>query len=790
MTDTAALLRTDPAEAAARRRVLVVDDDEDFAEGLTAVLELNGYVAMAVFDAPSAERVLDDFAPDMAVLDIRIGRTNGLDLLASLLKRRPGLPCIMATAHAELDTAIKAVKNGAHDYLRKPLRAEDVLTILARCAQTLELREARDAAEAAARHERSMLYDAVESMAEGFALFDTEDRLVLANNRMRTMLPHIGGLLKPGARFEDLVRTSALSGAFPAAEGRIEEFVQERMARHRTPQGPFELTTTDGRLLRIEDRVTADGGLLVLYTDMTARRHVEEALVESESRFKDMVATVPGVVFQLEIPVEGAPVFHYVSPSAVGLMGLDPELVLADSSLWFDLVHPDDRHDMQASLEFSARSQQPWMWEGRMVLASGSAWWCRGAARPRSLANGGTLWNGIILDVTERKELEEQLLQAQRMKVVGQLTGGVAHDFNNLMLSVQLNIESVGNTGKLDAESRKHLADALHSLSSARELTQRLLAFSRKQPLNPEPTALTELVTDVADLIRRTLRETVAVETHFGENLWPAMIDRRQLESALMNLALNSRDAMPSGGRISITTQNVILDEEDTNPYDDLLPGEYVAIAFSDTGAGMPPDVAERAFEPFFTTKEVGEGSGLGLSMVYGFLKQSRGQVMLESQLGEGTIVTLYLPRSHEAGTPAVRKAPERVKQTMPRGDETILVVEDEPSVRAVVVRLLNNLGYRVIEAEDGAEALERYREIGEIDLLFSDIVLPGGMDGTRVAAEIQQRQPGVRILFTSGYAGAAMDRSGRIDDGAQLLSKPYPMKTLAARIREILDTD
>ena len=422
-----------------------------------------------------------------------------------------------------------------------------------------------------------------------------------------------------------------------------------------------------------------------------------------------------------------------------------------------------------------------------MVLESGSARCFQGAARPKRLPDGGTLWNGIILDVTERKELEEQLLQSQRMKVVGQLSGGIAHDFNNLMLAAMLNIESAREIGDQPREVAKHLNHALDSLASAKELTQRLLAFSRQQPLDARATNINELISEITNLVGRTSGGEIVIEEHLDKSLSHAMVDPRQLGNALINLALNAHDAMPGGGKLIIATENVELNEKFADTLEEVKPGDYVMISMTDTGSGMAPEVVERAFEPFFTTKEVGEGSGLGLSMVYGFLKQSQGHVSLDSQPGKGTKITLYLPRTTTPCKATGPSAPNG-RAKMPHGHETILVVEDEPSVRAVVVQLLRNLGYTVIEAEDGAEALERLDEVGEIDMLFTDIVLPGGMTGKDVASEVLKRQPAARLLYTSGYAAEVMDEGGRVARDGEFLSKPYPMKVLASRIREILD--
>ncbi|MDH3231279.1 MAG: response regulator [Alphaproteobacteria bacterium] len=769
------------------RRVMVVDDDPDFSDGLASVLEMHGYSVVLAHDITSAETAATDFQPHMAILDIRLGEDSGIDLLNRLLKTRPQTLCVMVTAYAEADTAIGAIKSGAYDYLRKPLYAEEVLAVLGRCDDTLRLREANEAAEDALKRERRLLFDAIESVADGFALFDSEDRLVLYNNRLMVILDCVSDQLAPGAKFEDLVRSAATRGAVPAAEGRVEEYVRERMERHRQPRGPFEAEIGDGQLLMVEDRVTADGGRVILYSDITERRHVEKALHESETRFGDMVANVPGVVFQLEKSSGTDAAFHYVSPSVATLMGLDPEMVIADPSLWLDMVHPDDRPGFDASLARAAQAMEPWVWEGRMVPASGVAWWCQGAARPKPLDNGGTLWNGIILDVTERKELEEQLLQSQRLKVIGQLSGGVAHDFNNLMLSAVLNVEAAMESGDLSDEVLEALQRTLNSLANAKELTLRLLAFSRQQALNPSATDVNALVSEVFILAQRAIGENIGLDMQLADGLGNAMVDPRQLENALINLVLNARDAMPSGGELNLATHSVELDEADADALDDMHPGSYVMISVSDTGSGMTRDVAERAFEPFFTTKEVGAGSGLGLSMVYGFLKQSGGHIALDSAPGKGTTVTLYLPRTAARGDRQDRRT-AREREHMPRGNETVLVVEDEPDVRTIVVSLLTKLGYKVLDARDGHEALERLDEVDGVDLLFTDIVLPGGMTGQDVADAVAMRRPGAKFLFTSGYAAGAMDDGGRVADGAELLTKPYPMKVLANRIREVLD--
>jgi CheY-like chemotaxis protein len=318
-------------------------------------------------------------------------------------------------------------------------------------------------------------------------------------------------------------------------------------------------------------------------------------------------------------------------------------------------------------------------------------------------------------------------------------------------------------------------------------LTQRLLAFSRRQPLAPKPIDVNRLVSGMSELLHRSLGETIAVETVLAPGLWPVEADPHQLENAILNLAVNARDAMPEGGKLTVETANTHLDRGYTSQNAGVSPGQYVAICVSDSGSGMAPDMLERVFEPFFTTKDVGKGTGLGLSMVYGFVKQSGGHVKIYSEPGVGTTVKLYLPRL--AGTIAAEE--EQGETPVPAGamEETILVCEDDDDVRAYSVEVLRELGYRVLEAHDGPAALRLLdRQEGQVDLLFTDVVLPSGMTGDQVAAEARKVRPDLKVLFTTGYARSAIVHHGRLDPGVELITKPFSYAELAARIRDLLD--
>jgi signal transduction histidine kinase/ActR/RegA family two-component response regulator len=387
----------------------------------------------------------------------------------------------------------------------------------------------------------------------------------------------------------------------------------------------------------------------------------------------------------------------------------------------------------------------------------------------------------VLRAIKDREQAELQLLQAQKMEAVGQLTGGVAHDFNNILTVIIGSVEYLADLVKDDPQARR-MADSVRAAAErGADLTKNLLAFARRQPLRPAVVDLNTLVSETDQLLRRTLGEPVELVTRLGREVWPTEVDPSQLQTALVNLALNARDAMPNGGRLTIETQNAVLDAAYARHNADVTPGDYVMLAVSDSGAGIPKSDLERVFEPFFTTKEAGKGSGLGLSMVYGLTKQSGGHIKIYSEVGQGTTVRLYLPRGRTAGTADAAAA---TAKEIVMGSETILVVEDDPLVREFVVGQLDALGYATEVAENAAEALARLDKMERVDLLFCDVILTGGVNGKQLADEAVRRKPGLKVLFTSGYTEDAIMHNGRLDPGVLLLTKPYRMADLARMVR------
>jgi PAS domain S-box-containing protein len=400
----------------------------------------------------------------------------------------------------------------------------------------------------------------------------------------------------------------------------------------------------------------------------------------------------------------------------------------------------------------------------------------------------------IIRDLTERREAQleleqsrEQLFQAQKMEAIGQLTGGIAHDFNNLLTGMTGSLELLrtriaqGRIGDLD----RFVVAALGAASRAAALTHRLLAFARRQTLDPKRIDPNRLIADMEEMVRRTVGPEIRVETVLASGLWPTLCDPSQLENAILNLCINARDAMPNGGRLTIETTNSGVDQRGARARD-MAPGQYVAICVTDTGTGMPPDVVAHAFDPFFTTKPIGEGTGLGLSMIYGFAKQSGGQVRIYSELGTGTTVRIYLPRHYGE---AEREVPQAnlVQASRASAGETVLIVDDEPTVRMLVTETLAELGYAAIEAADGMSGLKVLQSNVRIDLLITDVGLPGGMNGRQMADAARASRPGLKVLFITGYAEDAAVNSGYLEVGMHVLTKPFAMQALARRIKTII---
>ncbi len=440
--------------------------------------------------------------------------------------------------------------------------------------------------------------------------------------------------------------------------------------------------------------------------------------------------------------------------------------------------------------------------EGPRIRKDGSEFWAHVVIDPIRNDDGQLIgFAKITRDISKERDSQKALAQAQqalfqsqKMEAVGQLTGGIAHDFNNLLTVIMGGLESIGRQIPLLPESptkariTQSRGMAFDGASRAATLTKRLLAFTRQQPLAPSGIDANRLVSEISEILQRTVGEATSLELVQGADLWLTFADPNQLENALLNLAVNARDAMPDGGRLIIETANATLEEADLRALaEPVTAGEYVSITVTDTGTGMEPAILDKAFEPFFTTKPLGHGTGLGLSQVYGFVRQSFGHIEIHSKVGEGTTVKIFLPR--HKGTVQPAPEPETPSVHLATRAETILVVEDDEALRGYATEILRELGYRVVEAENGAAALDIIEQMSDIDLLFTDVVMPGGMNGRQLADAAVVRRPDLKVLFTTGYTVDGIVHDGRLDSGIDLIGKPYSFEQLAAKIRASLDT-
>ena len=479
--------------------------------------------------------------------------------------------------------------------------------------------------------------------------------------------------------------------------------------------------------------------------------------------------------------------FESTNPAWEVALGWNSEAILNTSI--FELIHPDDVDKTRISLQEVAGTDSVRHFENRFRRTDGEYRWLSWAAVPEA---GKFYCNGR--DITQEREVRtelsaalDDLRQSQKMEAVGQLTGGIAHDFNNLLMAISGSLELLSTRliqGRFK-EAERYIVTAQSATKRAAALTHRLLAFARRQPLEPKPTNINRLIADMVEMIRRTVGPSIKVEVVGAEDLGTSEVDPNQLENALLNLCINARDAMPDGGSLMIETNNQWLDARSARERD-VPAGQYVTLSVTDTGTGMTPAVIARAFDPFFTTKPLGAGTGLGLSMTYGFARQSGGQVRIYSEIGRGATVCLYLPR-HIGAAETVEARTEVSSMAHAAQGETVLVIDDEPLVRMLVTDVLRELGYAAIEAVDGATGLKILRSAARIDLLITDIGLPGNMDGGQVAEAARKLRPSVKVLFITGFAEKAVLSHGHIESGMSVLTKPFAMEVLASRVKSLL---
>ena len=525
-------------------------------------------------------------------------------------------------------------------------------------------------------------------------------------------------------------------------------------------------------------------GFAKVTRDLTERRAAELELRQSEERFRLLVQSVTDYAIFMLSP-EGR--VSSWNPGAERFKGYSADEIIGEHFSRFYTEEDRAAGIPDKALE-TARREGRFEAEGWRVRKDGSRFLASVIIDPIHNDDGELIgFAKVTRDLTEKRAIEEQLRQSQKMEAVGQLTGGIAHDFNNLLTGISGSLEMMqirmaqGRTAEFD----RYFMAAQGAVRRASALTHRLLAFSRRQTLDPKPTNVNRLLADIEELVRRTMGPGIAVEVVGASGLWSTLVDPNQLENAVLNLCINGRDAMPDGGKLTIETSNKWIDERAARKHD-LPVGQYVAICVTDTGTGMTPEVIAKAFDPFFTTKPLGEGTGLGLSMVYGFARQSNGQIRIYSEVGEGTTMCIYLPR--HADDAVTEDEPVLTGGTEAAGDgEVVLVIDDEPTIRMLIGEVLAESGYAVIEAPDGPAGLKVLESNARVDLLITDVGLPGGMNGRQVADTARASRPNLKVLFITGYAENAVIGRGRLDNGMFVMTKPFQMDILADRIREII---
>ena len=553
-------------------------------------------------------------------------------------------------------------------------------------------------------------------------------------------------------------------------------------------QGEIEHQKKDGSVVSVSTlwvaRKSEDDvihAVLQNNSDITGLKRAQDEIAAREAHLRSILDTVPEAM--IVIDANGS--VTSFSAAAAQLFGYRPEEVVGQNVKMLMPAPYRGEHDGYIG-HYLRTGEARIIGYGRVVkgLTKDGAIFPMELAVGEARSDGQRIFTGFIRDLTSRQKMEEELRQSQKMEAIGQLTGGLAHDFNNLLTVITGNLEMLEMSLK-DSNQRELLKDAQDAAQDGAKLTGQLLAFGRRQPLNPKPTDLAPLISNFSELLRRTLGELIELHIRVTGSGNLCVVDAPQLQNALLNLAINARDAMPRGGKLTIDISRTRLDVDYAQMYPDIRTGRYVLVAVTDTGSGMSEEVRQRAFEPFFTTKPTGAGTGLGLSMVYGFVKQSGGNIQIYSELGQGTSVRIFLPLAESVQTSGELAPGAGEMDAMPRGSETILVVEDDARVRRVTTARLRSLGYEVIEADNGAAAFLLLAAHPKIAMIFTDVVMPGGMNGDELAEAALTAKPDLKVLFTSGYAEPAVARQS-LRVGAWL-KKPYTAAELAEKVREIL---
>jgi two-component system cell cycle sensor histidine kinase/response regulator CckA len=753
-------------------RVLLVEDNPGDAR---LILEMLKDVETQLFNLERVDRLetalerLSGVGVDVVLLDLGLPDCSGIETFERAHGEAPSQPIVVISGLDDERIALEAVRSGAQDYLVKGRIEGPLLARVLRYA--IERKHSEEVLRASEAHYRAIL----EHIGDAVFVTDGEGRFVDVNPRACELT---------GYTREELLRLTS-ADTYTAADRDLARGRLRNIAAGHVRYFERSLLRKDGSVCTVEvnARPLPDGKLLATLRDVTERKRDEEALRESEERFRQLAENIREAFFVVDLVRQRT---IYVSPTWAEIWGRPQHEVYERPLVWLESVHPEDRPRMLAGQQQLTQGE-PTIDTFRVLRPDGSVRWVRGRAFPiRNAAGQVYRIAGVSEDITELKLTEQQLLQAQKMEAVGRLAGGVAHDFNNLLTVISSYSQLVSNDLAADDPRRADLDEVMKAATAAAGLTRQLLAFSRQQVLEPRVLDINDIVDTAGKMLKRLIGEDIDLVTRLADDIVAIKADPGQIEQILMNLAVNARDAMPDGGKLTIETDNVELDEAYRHEHPLVQPGSYVMLAMTDTGSGMSEEVREHIFEPFFTTKELGKGTGLGLATVYGIAQQSGGHIWCYSEPGHGTTLKIYFPRVEER--PAAAAAPTATPSL--RGDETILVAEDADSVRDVARDVLIRYGYRVLLAPDGRAALELANaHLDEIDLLLTDVVMPE-VSGRQLAERLRELRPTLKVLFVSGYTDDAIIRHGMLEPGINYLQKPFSPQSLARKVREVLDAD
>jgi PAS domain S-box-containing protein len=617
---------------------------------------------------------------------------------------------------------------------------------------------------------------AMDSSTDGIGILNEKGIHIYANTAFAQML----GLENPN----QIVGLPWRSVYSLQAIDKLQSQIRASLAQTSKWSSPLQLRRPDNRSLRVEFTITAmpDGCTACVCRDLSERDEAEKARAEAETKYRMLVEHVNAITYMAEIGINGQ--WFYVSPQVESMLGYTPDEWLAMSREWDKLIHSDDLAAVIAAEEAS-KNGVPFQAEFRLRRKDGREVWLNDTAVIVQGSHSHPVMEGIMVDITERKHLETQLQQSRKMEAVGRLAGGIAHDFNNLLTIITGYTDLALSRSSMPLEIRGDVERIDHASGRAAALVRQLLAFSRKQVLQPKTIDLNDVVVNLDKLLRRLMDDNIEMITETHKSIGKVKADPAQIEQVIMNLVVNARDAMPGGGRILLETSNVDLDASYADEHMTVKPGKYVMLAVSDTGIGMSEETIAHIFEPFYTTKESGSGTGLGLSTVYGIVKQSGGYIWVYSEASKGSTFKVYLPRVEDAvEQSAASPAPTLQPQ---RGWETILLVEDEEAVRDLIRTVLTEHGYDVIPARDPEHAVKLATSYArEIHMLLTDVIMPG-MSGRELADNVLLHRPGIRILFMSGYTDNVITTGGMLEKGLAFLQKPFSPNTLVQKVREVL---